>query len=589
MASAKRNTKVNLNTPAWRQAVVFGFLFVLFSIIVARAFVLQMFEKEMLQGEGNARHFKEHTVKANRGRILDRKGEFLAVSSPVNSISINPREFVLVLEQAKSDAQLNKKIEQLTKILNISKKELINIVEKYQTKYFAYVKRQLVPSVADEVMELGIKGVNSEREYKRYYPGGIAAGHVIGFTNIDEKGQEGSEFMYNDTLEGVNGAKYVLKDRLGNHLQHVRNVKQTVDGKDLQLSIDMRLQHIAYQELEKAVKEHQADSASAVIVNPYTGEILALVNVPSFNPNNRKNFKPEHFRNRAVTDTYEPGSTIKPFTVALGLESGKFSPNTLIDTTPGTLRVGNKTIKDTKNYGLIDVSKVLIKSSNVGSTKIAQQYTGQELREDIAKFGFGTLTDSKIPGESKAILPNRKKWRATEHATLSYGYGLSATILQVARAYSVLANGGEILPLSIIKQNVMPEKERVIPFDVVKEIRSMMAKVVTPEGTASRASMDFYTSAGKTGTAQKVINGQYSSEQHIASFAGFAPANEPKLVMVVSVDNPRGKQYYGGAVAAPVFKEVMSKALNLTNVKPDKIELVENSSQQSSTKKVVLN
>ena len=550
-------------TEQWRYSLVIFVLMFTFAVLAARAFYLQVLGKDYLQAQGQARYVREVTVKANRGRILDRNGQTLAVSTPVDSVWANPKEVINASDRWPD----------LAKSLNIKVSEIQRKAEKYKNKEFMYLKRHLPPIEAQKIMGLNIPGVSLQREYRRFYPAGPVTSHVIGFTNIDEFGQEGVELAYNQHLTGKDGVKRVLRDRVGNTVENVESIESAVDGKDLHLSIDARLQQLAHRHLKSAVTEHKAQAGSVIIVDATTGEVLAMVNEPSFNPNNRKDFDSDKFRNRAVTDMLEPGSTTKPFTVAMGLESGRFTPDTLIDTSPGYMRVGNRTVKDTHNYGLIDISHVIIKSSNVGVTKIAMSFPVNKFRGLLANLGYGQSTRLGLPGEINGILPDRKKWRPIEHATISYGYGFSVTPVQIARAYTVLASDGKRLPLNILKQEKIPEGEQVISPEVVSQIRTMMKGVVSTEGTAKRAQMEKYTAAGKTGTAHKLINGQYAEKRYTSAFAGFAPAEDPKLIMVVVVDDPRGEHYYGGRVAAPVFSKVMAESLRLMNVPPDKIEM----------------
>lgn len=565
----------NLNrrvyTEQWRYSLVIFALMFSFLLLASRAFYLQILGKDYLQAQGQARYVREVTVKANRGRILDRNGQTLAVSTPVDSVWANPGELVSAVDRW----------QELAENLDIDVAEIQAKTEKYKSREFMYLKRHLPPVEAEKIMSLEIPGVNLQREYRRFYPAGPVASHVIGFTNIDEYGQEGVELAYNKHLTGKDGRKRVLRDRVGHTVENIENIESAVDGKDLHLSIDARLQHLAHRHLKSAVLEHKAVAGTAVILDAKTGEVLAMVNEPSFNPNNRKDFDSDKFRNRAVTDMLEPGSTTKPFTVAMGLESGRFHPDTLIDTTPGYMRVGNRTIKDTHNYGLIDISHVIIKSSNVGVTKIAMSFPVNRLRTLLADIGYGESTRLGLPGEINGILPDRKKWRPIEHATIAYGYGFSVTPVQIARAYTVLASGGKRLPLNILKQETPPQGVQVIAPEVVAQIRTMMKEVVSVKGTARRAQMEKYSAAGKTGTAHKLINGRYAEERYTSAFAGFAPADNPRLIMVVVVDDPRGEHYYGGRVAAPVFSRVMAESLRLMNVPPDKIEMTAHTAKQA--------
>jgi len=568
------NLNRRIYTERWRHSLVVFCVILAFGLLGARAFYLQILGKDYLQAQGQARYVRDVTVKANRGRILDRNGQTLAVSTPVDSVWANPEEFDVSAERWP----------ELAEKLGIKLKTIEQRFEKYKNKEFMYLKRHLAPADALKIMNLEIAGVHLQREYKRFYPAGPVAAHVIGFTDIDEQGQEGIELAYDKHLTGKDGLKRVLRDRIGNIVENIDSIESAIDGKDLHLSIDARIQHLSQRYLKAAVVEHSAKAGSAIVLDAHSGEILAMVNEPSFNPNNRKDFDSEKFRNRAVTDMLEPGSTTKPFTVAMGLSSGRFHPDTLVDTSPGYMSVGRRTIKDTHNYGLIDVSKVIVKSSNVGVTKIAMSFPVEKFRHLLASIGYGSSTRVGLPGEINGILPDRKKWRPIEHATLSYGYGFSVTPVQIARAYTVLATDGRRLPVNILKQDKLPQGEQVIAPEVVSQLRNMMMKVVSAEGTARRAAMDKYTAAGKTGTAHKLINGRYAEKRYTSAFAGFAPAKDPRLIMVVVVDDPRGEHYYGGRVAAPVFRNVMAESLRLMNVPPDKIELTENNSNINGEK-----
>jgi cell division protein FtsI (penicillin-binding protein 3) len=424
-----------------------------------------------------------------------------------------------------------------------------------------------------------IEGVFAQREYRRYYPAGEVVSHVIGFTNIDDEGQEGIELSYQDWLKGTPGKKRVIKDRLGRVIEDVESIRTSSPGKNINLSIDRRIQYLAYRELKTAMKLNKARSGSAVMLDVKTGEILAAVNQPSYNPNSRKNMRSSQFRNRAVTDVFEPGSTIKPFTIAMALESKKYKPGTIIDTTPGSLKVGRNTIRDLKNYGKLDVTHVITKSSNVGASKIALSMEAERMWSMFNRLGFGSVTASGFPGESAGLLSHFSRWHDIEQATLSFGYGLSVTPLQLAHAYSILAADGISRPVSFIRQDKPVAGEQVLPAKVVRQVREMMKTVVSNEGTGMQASVHGYQVAGKTGTIHKSAAGGYANDRYIAVFAGMAPASDPRLVLVVMVNDPAGEQYYGGQVAAPVFSRVMSGALRLMDVTPDNLPVLQTNLQ----------
>jgi cell division protein FtsI (penicillin-binding protein 3) len=441
------------------------------------------------------------------------------------------------------------------------------------SKEFVYLKRHVPPELAAEVMALKIPGISLQREYRRYYPDGEAAAHVVGFTNVDDVGQEGMELAYNELLRGRNGAKWVIKDRFGRVVENVRSIREPSPGGDLMLSIDRRLQYLAYRELKAAVQMHHARSASAVVLNARTGEVLAMVNQPSYNPNNRGSLRGARFRNRAVTDVFEPGSTIKPITVAAALESGAYRPDSVIDTSPGYFRVGSNTIRDAANYGAIDVTTVIQKSSNVGASKIALSIKPKQLWNMFARVGFGATTNSRFPGEVTGLLTDYGRWGDIERATLSFGYGVSVTALQLAQAYMVLADKGRVKDVSFTPIDVPQITGQALNERTATQVMRMMEAVVSDKGTGTLAHVQGYRVAGKTGTVQLSGVGGYSDEHYISLFAGIAPASDPSLVMVVVITEPQGAEYYGGRVAAPVFSKVMAGSLRLLGVTPDDVPL----------------
>ncbi|MEJ2179541.1 MAG: penicillin-binding transpeptidase domain-containing protein [Gammaproteobacteria bacterium] len=551
-----------------KQRLVFTVLIIGFVVfmLVWRAVDLHVVSKQFLQNQGDARYLREVSVPADRGMIMDRHGEPLAISTPVDSVWANPKELI----KARADWV------RLSIELNIDINELQQQLADHSDKEFVYLKRHVIPAVAQRVRELKIPGVFLTREHRRYYPAGEVTSHVLGFTNIDDAGQEGVELAMDEWLRGTPGSKRVIKDRLGQEVEQVEQVQLPQRGNDVVLTIDRRIQYLAYRELKSAVQKHRAESGSVVILDARNGEILAMVNQPAYNPNNRDNLQVDHLRNRAITDVFEPGSTVKPFTVAAALESGKYQPKTIIDTAPGTYRVGRKVIRDFKNYGAIDVSTVIQKSSNVGASKLALSIEPRILWKTFAGAGFGETTGVSYPGESTGLLSDHYSWRKIERATLSFGYGLSVTTLQLARAYTLFANDGSLKPVSLVRRaeftpdhSLYYQTDPVLSQATIKQVRSMMHLVVDEGGTGKNARVPGYQIAGKTGTVKKSGAGGYLEDSYISVFAGMAPATNPRLIMVVMVNEPRGEEYYGGAVAAPVFSKVMSGALRLMDVPPD--------------------
>lgn len=536
-------------------------------VLVWRAVDLQVVRKDFLQGQGDARYLRIAAEPAHRGMITDRYGEPLAISTPVDSVWANPQELI----------QARDAWPQLAKVLGIKHDDLKQLLAARRNKEFVYLKRRITPDVAADVMALEIPGVALEPEYKRYYPAGEVTSHVVGFTNVDDEGQEGAELVFNNRLKSVAGAKRVIKDRLGRIVENVERVSEPQPGENIALSIDRRIQYLAYRELKAAVHQHGADAGSAVVLDVRSGEVLAMVNQPAFNPNNRSDLDSDNLRNRAVTDVFEPGSTIKPFSVAAALESGKFLPHTLIDTRPGLFKVGRKVIHDFRDYGVIDVSTVIKKSSNIGMSKMALAIPPEQIWNVFASMGLGEVTGSRFPGESAGLLTDFGSWREIERATVSYGYGLSVTALQLARAYAALATDGRALPVSFLhrEESDLDELAYVTPSRVsgknLRAVRRMLESVVNEGGTGTRAAVAGYRIAGKTGTVKKSAGGGYREDSYLALFAGLAPASNPRLAMVVIVDEPRGEAYYGGAVAAPVFSKVMSGALRLLDIPPDNL------------------
>jgi len=535
-------------------------------MLVWRAVDLHVVSKQFLQNQGDARYLREVSVPADRGMILDRNGEPLAISTPVDSVWANPQELV----KARGEWV------RLCVELNLDINELQQLLANHASKEFVYLKRHVIPEIAQRVADLKIPGVFLSRENRRYYPAGEVASHVIGFTNIDDRGQEGVELAMDEWLRGTPGSKRVIKDRLGQIVEQVEQVRLPQRGNDVVLTIDRRIQYLAYRELKAAVQKNQAKSGSVVILDAHNGEILAMVNQPSYNPNNRDALQLDSLRNRAVTDVFEPGSTAKPFTVAAALESGKYKPQSIIDTTPGLYRVGRKVIRDHRNYGAIDMATLIQKSSNVGASKLALSIEPRMLWTVFAGAGFGETTGVSFPGESTGLLSDYYSWREIERATLSYGYGMSVTALQLARAYTLFANDGSIKPVTLVRNNQNSDDaslyyraEPVLSKSTVDQVRQMMEMVVEDGGTGVNAQVPGYKIAGKTGTVKRSGEGGYIEDSYVSLFAGLAPATNPRLLMVIMINEPNGEEYYGGAVAAPVFSKVMAGALRLMDVPPD--------------------
>jgi len=534
-------------------------------VLVWRAVSLQVLDNQFLKDQVQARHVRVVSLSAHRGKITDRNGEPLAISTPVESVWVNPQQ--LGGEQ--------QRIPELEQVLSLKHKSVRDLLASRSGREFIYIRRHISPALAAQVSELEIPGVYLQREYRRYYPAGEVAAHVVGFTNVDDVGQEGLELAYEDWLHGEAGAKRVLKDGKHNFIKDVESIRRPRPGKDLALSIDHRIQYLAFRELKRAVQEHKARSASAVVLDVKTGEVLAMVNQPAFNPNNRQKLRSSHIRNRAVTDVFEPGSTMKPFIVATALESGRYQPDTPVGTAPGWLKVGVNTVRDTHDYGQLDVTGVIRKSSNVGISKIALSLPAEDIWQQLSAAGFGVQTYSAFPGEASGLLPYYEGWNAIETATLSFGYGISVTPLQLAQAYAVLAADGIKRPVGFLKQDGAVEGQRVMPAQVARRVRDMLEQVTGPDGTAQAAQVAGYRVAGKTGTVRKSEAGGYSDSKYLAVFAGMVPASDPRFVMVVMVDEPRGGKYYGGLVAAPVFSTVMSGVLRLLAVPPDDVPLLQ--------------
>ncbi len=532
-----------------------------FALLAVRAFYLQVVEASYLQNQSDATHLRVIEDDSHRGMILDRNGEPLAISTPVDSVWAHPAEL----------AQARNRWPALTRLLGISGAQLARAIRNSAGLQFMYVDREIAPQTAKAVMALHIPGVALQREYRRYYPAGPVTGQLIGFTNIDDVGQEGAELEYNDWLRAVPGKERVLQDRYGNIVQPVESISLPVPGRNLVLSIDRRIQFLTYRALMATIRKFHAHAASAVVVNVRTGEVLALVNVPSFNPNNRSTLASSLIRDRAVTDEFEPGSMLKPFTIAAALGTGRYQPTTMIDTSPGTIRVGGYTIRDDVDSGTISVAQIIEVSSNVGATKIALSLKPETMWDMFRRAGFGMSTGVGLPGEEPGFVRPYQQWLPSEQATMSFGYGISVTVMQMAQAFAGIANDGMMMPVTILRRDQPVVGRRIMSGTIARELRNMLELVVSSGGTAPGAAVPNYLVAGKTGTAHKLGTDGYRPNSYYASFAGFVPASDPRLAMVVVVNNPRSSEYYGGEVAAPVFSRVMSGALRMLNIPPDNL------------------
>lgn len=554
-----------------RTALVLALFCLGLLLLVARALHLQVLDADFLQVQGQARHSRVVKDNSHRGMILDRNGAPLAVSTPVDSIWTHPPTLI----------SAGQRLPELAAALGMNARELVQLLTKHEAREFMYLKRHASPDMVARVMALKVPGVALQREYRRYYPLGPVAGHVLGYTNVDDVGQEGIELAHDDNLRAIPGQKRVLKDLRGNVVEAVESVVLPKAGQDLVVSLDRHVQYLAYRELKAAVESHGARGGTAVVLDARTGEVLAMVNEPDFNPNNRASFKGPTPRNRAVTDLFEPGSTMKPFTIAAALESGKFRPDTLIDTAAGAIQIGNRVIRDTHPHGPLTVARVIEKSSNVGASKIALALSKQSLWDMLRGVGFGLPTGAGLPGEAAGVLHQPARWVPVEQASLSFGYGLSVTPLQLARAYAAFANGGVVPAVTLLKRDAPgctnaagaacepAHGARAFSENTARAVRAMLELAVGAEGTGGLARVADYRVAGKTGTVRKLTANGYSESHYVAWFAGLAPATNPRLVMVVAVDDPARGGYFGGAVAAPVFARVMAGALRLLDIAPD--------------------
>jgi cell division protein FtsI (penicillin-binding protein 3) len=561
---------------AWRLWLVCVLLALIGIGIVAKLVSLYTYDKDFLQNQGDKRSIRTVASAAHRGVITDRNGETLAVSAPVAAVWVNPQKVDLK----------DPKLKELFKLLKKKSKTMLKKIENNQQREFLYVRRQIPPDLAEKVIALDITGVNVDREYKRYYPAGEVATHLVGFTGIDGKGQEGIELAYEQALLGVPGKKLVMQDRLGRVIKNIKMIEESEPGQDVALSIDLRLQYLAYKELKSAVKSHRADSASVVILDIKTGEVLAMVNQPSYNPNDRSVLTGEQLRNRALTDVFEPGSTVKPFTVAAAIMSGQYDRDSVIDTKPGYIFVKGKKIRDFRNYGDLSITRIITKSSNVGVTKLALSLEEDSMHNLFSNVGIGQLPSTGFPGERSGELPYYSQRQIIERAVMSYGYGLSVTPIQLASAYGVLANSGIKTPVSLLKVDKAPKGRRIIPKDIANDVVTMMETTTQADkgGTGRKAAVFGYRVAGKTGTARKAKRGGYDLDKYISVFAGITPASNPRIAVVVMVNNPKGQQYSGGGVAAPIFSRVTTGALRMLNISPDQWPKIDANGPQMAVK-----
>lgn len=555
---ARRRKPAVKPLPQWRHVFVLAILGTLIGLLATRAFELQMLEHDRLQDQADKRHLRSAPMVAQRGDIRDRNGEPLAISTAMSAIAADPRHF-------QADAV---QLQALASLLGSSASALRQRVQAAQGRHFVYLKRPLPPSVGKAVDALNIEGVFSKTEYRRFYPAGEVTAHLVGFTGRNHHGQEGLELALEEKLSGQPGSKKVMFDGHGQSIA-VDLIEPPVDGDDVQLSIDLRLQYLAYRELKRAVRDHHAVGGSAVLLDARNGDVLALVNSPSFNPNSRDKGKAAQRRNRAITDVFEPGSTMKPFAILGALEAGIVGPHTPIDTSPGIFKVGGKRVTDHRDYGILDAAGVLRHSSNIGASKLALAQSASDYEAMLRGLGFGASTGSGFPGEVHGSLAPASAWSTFKRATLAYGYGLDVTALQLAQAYLVLAGDGRMQPVKLLVDADLVRPQRLFSASSVKQLRRMLAGVVE-QGTGKMAALERFSVAGKTGTVHKAVRGGYSKDRYRALFAGMAPVDHPRLVLVVMVDEPRTGDYYGGLVAAPVFHAVMGEALRILNIAPDK-------------------
>ncbi len=547
---------LDVKLPVWRSRLVLFCLFVAFAALIIRALWLQGMSTEFLQKQGASRYARTLELPATRGKITDRNGQVLASSVPVKAVWAIPED---VLEATPE------KLRELAQLLEMSEADLRKKLD--SDRGFVYLKRQVEQETSDKIIKLGISGIETRKEYKRFYPLGDVMAHVVGFTNVEDAGQEGIELASQKELAGVTGSRRVIKDRLGRIVEDIEAVREPHDGRDLTLSIDSKIQYIAHSQLVEAMEKHKAKAGGVVVLDVRTGEVLALANLPTYNPNDRHGLTGAQLRNRVLTDTFEPGSTLKPFTVGLALETKHVTPQTVFQTA-GRMTIGTATIGDAHGHGQLTVAQIIEKSSNIGTAKIALQLQPQEMWDMFTTVGFGTQPKFGFPGAVAGRLRPYKSWRPIEQATMSYGHGISVSLIQLARAYMVYARDGDIIPLSFQRLDQPPVGQRVVSEKTAREMRAMLEMVTSPTGTAPKAQVPSYRVAGKTGTAHKVEHGKYVNK-YVASFVGFAPASNPRIIIAVMVDEPTNGMHYGGDVAAPIFSTVAANALRSMNVAPD--------------------
>ena len=548
---------LKLRLPAWRSRMMALAILSCFGLLIGRSFYLQVLNNDFLQEKGDSRYRRDLEISASRGRISDRNGDVLALSTPMKSVWAIPADARLTPQQTKL----------LAGLLEMDARELARKLA--SDKSFVFLQRQLPPDVGDRVAALKLPGIGLDKEYRRYYPSGEMTAHMVGFTGVDDKGLEGVELAFQGQLLGHPGSRSVIKDRRGQIVEDVGSIKPPQDGKDIRLSLDSKIQYLAYSQLKQAVTDFKAKAGGVVVIDAKSGEILALANLPTYNPNNRERLNGAQLRNRVLTDTYEPGSVMKPFSIALALENDKVRFDTVINTAPGRLTIGTATISDSHPHGALTVAQVIQKSSNVGTAKIAAMLSPQQMWGMFDAVGFGQVSHLGFPGEVSGRLRPWKSWRPIEQATMSYGHGISVSLMQLARAYTVFAREGDMIPLTLTRADNIPvQTTPVFSQQTVREMRAMLEMAVLPGGTAPKAQIPGYRVAGKTGTAYKLESGQYV-KKYVASFVGFAPASDPRLIVAVMIDEPASGQHFGGDVAGPTFAAIMGGALRTLGVAPD--------------------
>ncbi|HEX6733990.1 MAG TPA: penicillin-binding protein 2 [Azonexus sp.] len=549
---------LELALQGWRSRTVGLLLMAALLALVARAFYLQVINNDFLQEKGDSRYRRDIEVSASRGKIIDRHGDMLAVSTPMKSIWAIPGDARTMSGEQKR---------QLAELLEMSVRELDGKIATEKT--FVYVRRQVSPETGDRIAALKLPGIHQEKEYRRFYPTGDMTAHIVGFTGVDDKGLEGVELAFQQSLLGRPGNRTVIRDRRGNIIEDVGAMRPPQDGKEIRLALDSKIQYLVYSQLKATIEQHQAKAGGAVVIDARNGEILALANWPTYNPNNRQKLSGAQLRNRAITDTYEPGSVMKPFIAALALEQGKVSVNTQINTAPGKMTIGSATISDSHAHGVLSVAEIIQKSSNIGTAKLALGFSPREMWELFDKLGFGQAPNLGFPGEVNGRLRPWKNWRPIEQATMSYGHGIAVSLIQMARAYTVFASDGELMPLSLLRVDETPVRgTRVYSPQTMRELRLMLEMAVQPEGTAPKARVAGYRVGGKTGTAYKIEGGVYA-RKYVSSFVGIAPISDPRLVIAVMIDEPSTGGHFGGSVAGPAFSQIAAGSLRALGIPPD--------------------